>query len=56
MRGDNIFKQNLKFMLNQQRLIDMAMKFGLNDPRVIAQSRTVDRLIVEMQKRRLPTC
>jgi len=56
MRGDNIFKQNLKLMLNQQRLIDMAMKFGLGDPRVIAQSHKVDQLVVDMQKRRLPAC
>lgn len=56
MRGDNIFKQNLKLTLNRQRLIDMTMQFGLNDPRVIAQSHKVDRLVVEMQRLRLPAC
>jgi|GEM_PF-2202327 len=46
----NIFKLNLRLTMQKQRLVDMAMKYGLQDPRVIAQSHKVDRIVVEMQK------
>ncbi|TEB13400.1 aspartyl-phosphate phosphatase Spo0E family protein [Pelotomaculum propionicicum] len=47
----NIFKLNLRFKLAQARLIDMAMKYGLADPRAIAQSHKVDKLHTELQRR-----
>ncbi len=35
------------------KLIDMALKYGLQDQRTIEQSRVVDRLIVPVQREKL---
>lgn len=41
------------FKAEQSKLIDMALQYGLGDPRVIEQSQKVDRLIEPIQRRRL---
>ena len=51
--SNNIFKLNLRCDIEKQKLIDLAMKYGLDDPRVIAQSHKVDKLVNEMQRRRV---
>jgi hypothetical protein len=50
----------LKFRTREQRLeaertklIDMALRYGLNDSRVIKQSQVVDRLIEPVQRKEL---
>lgn len=48
-----LFKENLRCEIEKLRLNDMAMKYGLQDPRTIAQSHKVDKLVNKVQKRRL---
>jgi hypothetical protein len=52
----NTFAENTYITMHRQLLIDMAMKYGLNDPYVIAQSQLVDRLIYPEQRRLLQCC
>jgi len=47
----SVFKLNLRYKFATARLIDMAMRYGLNDRRVIKQSQKIDRLVVELQRR-----
>jgi len=47
----SVFKLNLRYKFATARLIDMAMRYGLSDHRVIEQSHKVDRLVVELQRR-----
>lgn len=47
-----LFKLHLQVALLRQQLEDMAGKYGREDPRVIAQSKRLDKLILELQKRR----
>lgn len=39
--------------MERQQLSNMATRYGLEDPRVLAKSRELDKLIVELQRRRL---
>ncbi|QNB45862.1 Spo0E family sporulation regulatory protein-aspartic acid phosphatase [Thermanaerosceptrum fracticalcis] len=49
--SDNVFALHKRLCLLRRRLEEMCEKYGLTDPRVLAMSRKVDRLVVEMQKR-----
>jgi len=40
----------------RQRLIETAMRYGLNDERTIRQSWVVDDLVVEAQRRQMVRC
>lgn len=44
-------KLNIRLIIQRQLLVKMADRWGLDDPRVIAQSQRVDKLVVEMQRR-----
>ena len=44
---------NLKIERQKLSLARMAAMYGLEDPRVLAKSRELDELIVEIQRRRL---
>ena len=47
----SIFKLHLHYHKSRNRLHKLAQIYGLGDPRVIAQSRRVDRLVNEPQRR-----
>lgn len=46
----NMFKLNLKYRLAQQRLVNTARDYGLHDPRTVAQSKRVDKLVNQLQR------
>lgn len=50
------YSDNTNFAIEfERRVLDiMAQWYGLQDPRVIAQSQKLDRMIVEEQRRRMP--
>jgi|GEM_PF-3274876 hypothetical protein len=39
-----------------ERLVEIASKYGLSDPRTVAQSGRVDELITRIMRRRLNQC
>jgi len=41
---------NLRIIKHQEKLNELADKYGLNDPLVLAQSRRLDRLINEFYR------
>lgn len=48
---DNLFSLHLQVAIQRQRLSDLAARYGQGDPRVLAQSRKLDKLVVELQRR-----
>lgn len=48
----NIFKLHLQIEIGKLRLVEMAKRYGLDDPRVLRESQRLDRLIAELQRRR----
>lgn len=48
-----LFSLHLKVERQKLSLARMATRYGREDPRVLAKSRALDKLIVELQKRRL---
>lgn len=49
--NEDTAKLNIRLITQKQLLVKMAARWGLDDPRVIAQSQKVDKLVVEMQRR-----
>lgn len=47
------FHEVLRCEMEKVHLINMAMKYGLADRRVITQSQKVDRLVNALQRRKL---
>ena len=47
------FHEVLRCEIEKRKLNDLAMKYGLADRRVIAQSQKVDRLVNALQRRKL---
>ncbi len=47
------FRLNLLYRLNQIRLDELWRRYGMADPRVIAQSQRVDKLCTELQRRQM---
>ena len=45
-----LFKLHLRLEMARLRMVDMGMRYGLDDPRVIAQSHVVDRLHMEWER------
>jgi hypothetical protein len=45
-----LFKLHLRLEMARIRLNHMGMRYGLDDPRVIAQSHVVDRLHMEWER------
>jgi len=43
----------LRVAMGRKRLEELATRYGQGDPRVLAYSRKLDRLIVELQRRRM---
>ena len=48
----SVFKLHLQIEIGKLRLVEMAGRYGLDDPRVLRESQRLDRLIVELQRRR----
>lgn len=47
------FTLYLQVAIGRKRMEELAGKYGRQDPRVIAQSERLDKLIAELQRRRL---
>lgn len=47
----SLFKLHLRLEMARLRLNHMGMRYGLDDPRVIAMSHVVDRLHTEWERR-----
>lgn len=47
----SIFRLHLHYYKSRNKLYKMVMAYGLGDPKVIAQSRRVDKLANELQRR-----
>lgn len=43
----------LRVAMGRERLEELADRYGREDPRVLAQSRRLDKLVVELQRRRM---
>lgn len=43
----------LRIAVAKDRLVDLAHKYGRNDPRVVRYSQKLDKLILEVMRRRL---
>jgi hypothetical protein len=54
--SNRIFNELLRCEKERLILIDMAKRYGLSDPRTIAQSEQVDRLVNKVMKRGLANC
>lgn len=52
MLVNNLFSLHLQVSIQRQRLEDMAERYGLDDERVLVQSRKLDELVNELQRRR----
>lgn len=50
---DSPFKLALKFLKEQAKMHRLAEKYGRTDPRTIKQSQKVDKLVVQLQVRRV---
>lgn len=50
--ANETFTMYLRFIKAKQQLIEIAEQYGINHPRVMACSRKVDALVVELQKRK----
>ena len=48
----SVFKLHLQIEIGKLRLVEMAGRYGLDDPRVLRESQRLDRLIAELQRRR----
>ena len=48
----SVFRLHLQVEIGKLRLIELAKKYGRQDPRVLRESQRLDRLIVELQRRR----
>lgn len=46
-----LFSLHLKIVKSKQRLLELAEQYGRTDPKVLAYSRKLDKLIVEFQRR-----
>lgn len=46
----HIFKLHLQAAIMRQRLEEMVDKYGTSDPRVLAMSQKLDRVLVQLQK------
>ena len=48
------FTLYLRVAIGRQRLSDLTTRYGREDTQVLAQSRKLDKLIVELQRRMMP--
>jgi hypothetical protein len=49
----DIFKLHLQAVLMRYRLEEMVGKYGTQDPRVLAMSRKLDKILVQLQRGRV---
>lgn len=48
----SVFRLHLQVEFGKLRLVELAKKYGRQDPRVLRASQELDRLIVELQRSR----
>lgn len=49
----HLFKLHLQAAIMRQRLEEMVDKYGTQDPRVLAMSRKLDKILAQLQKGRV---
>lgn len=47
----NILLLQMRYRFLQKRLIEMAEEYGRTDPRVVACSKKLDKVVVQLQRR-----
>lgn len=49
--SSNVLLLQMKYRFLQKRLIELAGKHGRTDPRVVACSKKLDKIVVQLQRR-----
>jgi hypothetical protein len=49
----DVYKLHLQLAIMRRRLEEMVDRYGLGDPRVLAMSRKLDKILVQLQRGRV---